>query len=235
MKKKVILSSSAVYFAEYIKSLDIDVHTDYWNASVDKRISDHADISYFFDSKDTLFVSESVKETSVSFIDNCKDVVIVQDKQSENYPFDVQLNCVAVGKYFICNVKTVSAQILEHMENIGFKIISVKQGYTKCSVLPVTDNAIITDDSSVCDVCKKHNIDVLYISKGNVNLSGFPYGFIGGVGGKISENLILFNGDISKHCDYDKILMFLKQHKVDWVCAEGELVDIGSILPLYKV
>ena len=235
MKKKVILSSSAVYLAEYIQSLGIDVHTDYCNLSVDKRISDHADISYFFDTQDTLFVAESVKETCGIFSNVCGDLVVVQDKQSENYPYDVQLNCVAVGKYFICNVNTVSAQILKHMKNLGFKIINVKQGYTKCSVLPVTDNAIITDDPSVCDACIMHNIDTLLVSKGNVNLQGFPYGFIGGVGGKISDNLILFNGDIRKHFDYKKIEMFLAKYNVDWVCAEGVLIDIGSILPLYKV
>ncbi len=235
MRKKVILSSSAVYLAEYIQSMGVDVFADYCNLSVDKRISDHADVSYFFDSQDTLFVSKSVEDTIDSFRDVYKNVVIVQDEQTENYPFDVQLNCVAVGKHFICNKKTVSKQILEHMKNLGFEIINVNQGYTKCSVLPVTENAIITDDSSVYDVCQKHNIDVLLISKGNIKLQGFPYGFIGGTGGKISVNKILFNGDIRNHCDYDKIEMFLKQHNIDWVCTEGELIDIGSILPLYKV
>ena len=235
MIKKVIISPSAVYLAEYIQSLGVDVYTDYCNFSVDKRISDHADVSYFFDAQDTLFVAKSVEDTIDNFKGVCKNIVIVQDNQSENYPSDVQLNCVAVGKHFICNKKTVSKLILEHMDKLGFEIINVNQGYTKCSILPVTDNAIITDDLSVYEACQKHNIDVLLVSKGNVNLQGYSYGFIGGTGGKISDNLILFNGDIRNHYDCEKIEVFLKQHNIDWVCTAGELIDIGSIIPLYKV
>jgi hypothetical protein len=62
----------------------------------------------------------------------------------------------------------------------NFNIIDVKQGYTKCSVLPVSNNAFITDDISIYNQCVSFGIDVLYVGKGDVSLPGYNYGFIGG-------------------------------------------------------
>ena len=73
---------------------------------------------------------------------------------------------------------------------------------------------------------------MLKISKGSVYLPGFDYGFIGGASGKIADDEIIFNGDISKHPDYKNIMSFLCKHNVKAVSFKDKLEDIGSIIPI---
>lgn len=235
MLKTVILSPNAKSVIEFIKKSGISCFSDYSNNSVSENISDHADISFFFDGDDTLFIAKE-SEKSVKFLNEfCKNVIVISENLGNNYPEDVKLNCIRLGDYFICNLLTVSPDVLIHMKNKGMKIIDVKQGYTKCSVLPVSDNALITDDVSIYKSCMSAGLDVLYVSKGDVKLNGFDYGFIGGCAGRISKNLIVFCGNIKKHRDYKIILDFLDKYNVKYYCSDDELTDVGSILPVYKV
>lgn len=232
MKKAVIASKLSREASEYIKTKGIDILSFPDNYSVDKRVAHHSDLSFFFDGKDTLFVAKEMADYADLLLKYCNNVIVINDELGEKYPKDVLLNCVCVGNNFICNPKTVSREIFDKMKTSGYNIVSVNQGYTKCSVVPVNENAIITDDESVADECIKAGIDVLEISKGSVVLKGYDYGFIGGTAGKISDSEIIFNGDITKHPDYDVIHAFLQKYNITDVSFEGELEDIGSIILL---
>ena len=61
--------------------------------------------------------------------------------------------------------------------------IHVKQGYTRCSLLPVDDRSFITSDAGIAKTLAEHDTDVLLIHPGHIHLPGFDYGFIGGTGG----------------------------------------------------
>lgn len=149
------------------------------------------------------------------------------------YPDDVKLNCALIGNKLICNTKTVAREILEYADSNGFTVINVNQGYAKCSICVVNENAIITDDKSIFTAAGKFLNDVLFVSKGSIKLDGYNYGFIGGCCGKIDKNKIAFNGAIESHTDHNNIIDFLSKHNVE--CVEmhrNPLYDIGGILPL---
>ena len=77
-----------------------------------------------------------------------------------------------------------------------------------------------------------YTIDVLLIEKGHVALDGFEYGFLGGASGCI-ENTVYFNGDLSKHPDFEKICRFIESQNCRVRYFEGEpLADIGSVIYL---
>lgn len=234
MKRGVIASRLAPQIAEYIKNGGFDILSFANGEAVDSRVSHHSDLFFFFDGKNTLYAAREMAHHKDILSEYCENVVVTDDILGKSYPLDVPFNCVCVGKNFICNKNTVSRCILENMEQKGYNVIDVKQGYTKCSVAVVHENAIITDDESIFDGCVKNGIDCLKVSKGSVHLSGFDYGFIGGSSGKISANEIIFNGDITKHPDYSEIEMFLNKHNINAVYSSDALTDIGSIICLQE-
>lgn len=230
MKKTVIASKISEVATDYLKNAGVEVLSFPDNPNVDKRVAHHSDLSFFFDGNDTLFVAKEMSEYADLLKSYCQNVVVIKKELGKEYPKDVLLNCVCVGRNFICNSETVSDEVFDKMKNSGYNIVDVKQGYTKCSVVPVSDNAILTDDESIYAECVKSGIDVLKVSKGSVILHGFDYGFIGGATGKISEREIIFNGDITKHPDYNEIDLFLKKYGINAISFNGKLEDIGSII-----
>lgn len=208
----------------------LDFH---YNPAVGKNIAHHADISFLDCCDGTVFAAREMSEYVCVIKSYGYNVQIISEHLGKAYPNDVLLNCVPMGEFLICNTDTVSQTVLHHFKNK--KIINVRQGYTKCSVIPVNGNALITDDESIANECTLNGIDVLKVSKGSVCLPGFNYGFIGGTAGKISDNQIAFNGDISTHADHFEIINFLSKYKIKAVSlCSGPLLDIGSLIVLKR-
>lgn len=148
------------------------------------------------------------------------------------YPADAAYNIALVSIYTFLNTKNIDNVLFDNIKN---KPIDIKQGYAKCSICIVDENSIITEDEGITKAAIANNIDVLKISKGQVELKGFEYGFIGGSSGKIAKNLLAFAGDITKHIDYSAIREFCLQKGVEIISlGKGALTDIGSILPVYE-
>lgn len=157
------------------------------------------------------------------------DLTLSNEHTNENYPHDVLFNCVALGDNLLCNTKTVSRLILQEAQSRKVNVIHTNQGYTKCSVCRVSDNAVITADASIHKACAERGIDSLLVCADGVTLSGYDCGFIGGATGSDNEN-IYFCGDISLHPDGDKIIEFCKRHKKSVISlTDEELYDVGSI------
>lgn len=199
--------------------------------NLDDEISSHADLSFFKFDDGTLFINESLKgeigESEGSF-----GRVYVKGI-STPYPNDIKLNCALIGRNLLCNTKYASKEILEYAENNNIRIIHTNQGYSKCSVCIVNDNAVITEDDGIAYLLKNYQIEVLKITKGNVYLSDDHYGFIGGASGKLNNEELYFSGDISSHTDYDKILEFLNKHNIKPVFNKNRrLNDFGGFIKI---
>ena len=198
---------------------------------LEKPVSAHPDMS-MMKIKERLFVYDDIN----SMFTNFNTTAISRGHEAKRvleYPDNVALNCAVVGDRIICNTKYASKQVLEYAENMGLTIIHVNQGYAKCSVCVVSDNAVITEDESISSECTKHGIDVLKITKGFVKLDGYDYGFIGGCSGLLEEKLLAFNGNIKLHPDCMQITDFCKMHGVDIICLNNEqLYDVGRIIRL---
>ena len=200
------------------------------NPMFDGAVSGHSDM-FISKINGELFVDNSVKEL-FTFVKNVK-VLNREAVVSENiyrYPEDIEFNCVHVGKSLICNRKHTHSEIIKYAENNNINIINVNQGYAKCSVCVVSDNAIITEDDSIAKNATENGIDVLQIKKGFVKLPGYDYGFIGGCSGLIEKELIVFNGNIENHPDFDRIHKFCEHYNVKILSLSDEvLCDIGTI------
>ncbi len=159
-----------------------------------------------------------------------KGIVITDKHLSTNYPGEVLLNAVVLSDYIICNTNTVAEEILAFAKEEGKTVIHVNQGYTKCAVCVVSDAAIITEDESIYESCKD-KLDVLLIKKGEVELPGYEYGFIGGAAALIDDSVYFF-GNIEAHPNYTAIHEFVRKHNKKTVSLSSteKLLDIGGII-----
>jgi len=152
---------------------------------------------------------------------------------SRNYPWDISYNVARIGEYAVCNVMYTDKVLISCLEDSGVKIIDVRQGYAKCSICIVDNEAIVTSDEGIYRSLSKFGFDILKIQPGSILLKGMDYGFIGGASGLISKNDIAFTGNIMLHPDYKKIEKFLcKYNKEIKALDSGKLMDAGTFIPL---
>ncbi len=224
----VVMSNENPQFVKESVHLGINVLPTEQCNDVLPAVNRHADMlfSYLGGGKYLIEKSQTKLKSELDRLSGftCKDCVSL----GPNYPDDILLNTCIIGNLAICCKKNIHPAFKE-----SFEIIEVPQGYSKCSVCVVDKHSIITDDKSIYNACKGHNIDALLIRKGSVRLNGFDYGFIGGCCGKISEDTIAFCGNLDTHCDALKIKSFLSERNVTYISlGKLELTDIGSILPI---
>ena len=159
------------------------------------------------------------------------EVVCGASSVKGTYPYDAAYNICVAGKTAFCNTKTADETALSHLQDNGFSIVHVNQGYTKCSTAVVSENAVITADTGIYKAACGAGFDALLIESGGVTLKGFSYGFFGGCCGKTSKNKLFINGSIKNHPSADKILSFLEKQDVE-IIEGGALppADIGSLI-----
>ncbi len=223
----LMTEKSPASFRSYF--IDKIMHAD--NPYIDSRVAHHTDLSVF-SFGDTVvcapfifgFLSEKLEGTEV----------ICGEKPFSPYPDEVMYNAVLVGRKLFCNVKHTSAAVLCEAEKRGIKPVSVPQGYTKCSTIPVTDGAVITSDISVARAAEKEGLDVLHVSNRGVLLSGFDCGFIGGTAVNTGDEIV-FTGDLSTVPDGVRISDFIESYGKKTVSFPGEpLLDIGSPAVIFR-
>lgn len=231
--KTVIAGGLSEKTERSLKELGIDIIKIQPIKNADRRISSHADLVFLplggnnsaIAQETELLLSKSEPIASMNLLKSGISI-------SSEYPLDCPLNCVIIGKYIICNVDTVRKDVLEYCRRNFFEIINIKQGYTKCSVVPVSERAIITDDISVYNGCRD-KLDVLAVEKGFVRLDGFNYGFIGGSAGKLGHDLLGFTGRINDNTVRSQIEDFCALYDVRCVYLSDEKIyDVGSIIPI---
>ena len=191
-----------------------------------KGLSFHPDMQLAHMGNDRILVHKSAFEYYGKFI----PAEVGESGNLGTYPDDVAYNVAIVGKHMICNEKYTDKKILG---TFGGEIINVKQGYSKCSVAVVDENSVITSDDGIYAVLKGHNMNVLKIGQGHIELAGYEYGFIGGACGKLKKDLLAFTGNIKKHPYFTEIDSFCRNVGVyPYSLSNESLVDVGSILPL---
>ncbi|MBE6639056.1 MAG: hypothetical protein E7616_06345 [Ruminococcaceae bacterium] len=152
--------------------------------------------------------------------------VVVTNYSAENrYPGDIGMDALSVGKFLFCLPQYTCPEILA-----GRTVVPVKQGYAACSALKVSEDAIVTSDSSIALAAEKKGIAVLRIRPGFIELPGYDYGFIGGTAFCLGDTLY-FAGDLSMHPDGDAIADFCKNRGVTAksLLVGKKLMDLGFL------
>lgn len=216
IKKEVYISKYAYKETiDYIKSKDYEIKEIFNPGLVGAEICHHPDI----------FMCKSGVKPYHDIFHGSKNSLGLK------YPKDAIYNGCSTGKFFIHNLKITHPNLLSFVMERDIKPVHVSQGYARCNTLPVNETSIITSDVGIYKACNKiGGIHVLLISTGDVILPDFPYGFIGGTAGTIGNEMV-FNGDLSKHKDFEIIVDFLEERSIKPIWFENlPLKDIGSII-----
>ena len=161
--------------------------------------------------------------------------IITDEVPRKNYPYDVLLNSLKIGNKIFGLKKAMSKALISFADSNGFEIINVNQGYTKCSVCPISENAIITADEGIAATAKVNGVDVLKITDGYVELKGYNTGFIGGASG-VFDDKVYFCGNIYKHPDAEKIIDFCAKYQKSCISLSNEpLFDVGTLFFIRKL
>ncbi len=202
-----------------------------------EAISGHPDISFCHLGGSKVVVSPESFEHYVKELSR-HGFEVVRGKKTPKikYPDNICYNAAIIGRRVIHKLSHIDEVLLRELECKDIKKINVKQGYSKCSICIVGENAIITADSKINESARKNGVDSLLVRAGGIVLDGFEYGFIGGCSGLVSENEIFFAGDILNHQDGSLIMDFLEKNGKSAVFCEGQkLLDVGSIIPLKEM
>lgn len=196
-------------------------------------VSSHPDMLLFF-APDAIYTTGSYLQIALPMLNQIaaavgKPIRTVAGEVGGQYPSDILLNAAHVGKYLFCREAHTAAEILD----CGYCPADVRQGYAKCSTLPIGDTALITADPSIANAARMRGLDVLQIAPGNVTLPGYDVGLIGGAASCSlyrHTDEILFCGNPDLHPDADAIRGFCSRHGVCPVSLSSEpLYDVGTI------
>ncbi len=193
-------------------------------------ICGHTDIMLHKINSDTVITEPSVYDY---FAEKLKNITVLKGNTvlDSKYPHDIAYNCARVGNNIFCNEKFTDKKILNYYRENGYNIINSKQGYAKCSICIVSDNAIITSDKNISMLAEKNKIDVLTVNDDKIALKGFEHGFIGGATGLISKDILAVNGDINLHSDCDRIVDFCSTYNIKVLSLnDNQITDIGSLI-----
>ncbi len=221
MRKVIHLAAGAAAEpADHFLQLGFDIDRVSSSGTVAEPVSDHTDM---FMCK--LGVRDEAKV--ISYFDE-------KDKRtglSSAYPLDIPYNAACTGFYLIHNLRYTAPAVLDAARGAGMKLVDVRQGYAKCSVVIVDEDSVITYDRGIAAACRNAGMHVLVTAPGHVLLPGYDTGFIGGTSGRVGDT-VYFYGDLAAHPDCEAIAGFIEERglKVKWFGGRP-LTDIGSIIP----
>ena len=213
-----------------LKKLNYDVIKIPKDNNLYEAINGHTDIQLNILNNNTLIVNKNInlsfkellKTKNINFIESDSTLL-------SKYPSNISLNAYITENYLVHNLKFTDKKILEYCKNK--KSINVNQGYTKCSILPLREKSIITNDTGIYNILKNENFDILLLPFGDIELTGFNYGFIGGVGGMISNDSMAFFGSLDNYAFGNEVKKFLYKYDIKPIyLSNTKLIDRGSLL-----
>lgn len=211
-------------------------------------ISSHPDI-FFFQDKESLIYAPNAPKKWIKELKKRK-IRLTEGKKEVGmkYPETVPYNAVGIGDLLIHNTKYTDPKILSLYE----KHISVNQGYTRCNLLALSENAFITSDEAISrellvnsQQTQGHRVaesqgqcqsqsqqptaKILHIDPKQIKLEGQKNGFFPGCCGVWKNNLIVCGS--TRHLKEKEALdKFLQDNNFNLIeLYDGELIDVGSI------
>lgn len=152
-----------------------------------------------------------------------------------SYPGCAAYNVLLLDKMAIFNQKCIDIGLKNVLFDLGYRPVYIKQGFARCSVCVVREDAVITADTGIAAALRMESVDVLLIRPGFISLPGYDTGFLGGASFKIADNMLAFTGRLDGHPDGDQIFTFLEKYGVCAVTLSKQpIFDIGSAIPLIE-
>lgn len=202
--------------------------------SLPAPVASHPDMLLFF-APDAIFCDGSYlshAEAQLLRISQAagKPLQAVDASLGDTYPADVLFNALPLGKHLFCHPSATAREIRTHG---AYSTIPVRQGYAKCSALPVGDGALISADPSILAAARENGIDTLGIDAGGIALAGYDYGFIGGCGSFSpyeSTDTVYLCGNPRLHPQGSEMERFCHAHGIALrPLCDVPLTDVGTI------
>lgn len=216
---------------EHIKTFHDDIIFLPDISSLPKEIAFHTDLGCFF-VKDTLICCPEIYDfLKIELKDRNIKLLKGEKIPTGGYPKDIFYNAAIISNYMFCKEECTEPIILQKITDLGYEIVNVKQGYTKCSISKVSERSIITSDKEIEEKAKERGIRTFFASNEGVKLNGFNNGFIGGASFLI-EKMIYFTGNLNDHPQIKELYLYptLNGVLINW-CEAAPLYDYGS--PIY--
>ncbi len=220
----IISNKASLEFKNFLTNQNIEFIETIDNPNLDRRIGDHPDLSLFALDNDNIIVAAEVfdyyknKLTGKNFFKG--------SSVSEKYPKDSIYNLLTFKDFYIHNDFT-EEKIERILKERNYKHLFVKQGYSRCSIIPLRES-LLTSDYGIYKTLKD-KVDIILLENDKIELHGFDQGFIGGTCGLVQDKLI-FTGDISRHKSFEKIKKACDRENIDIIYPVIPLVDLGSLI-----
>ncbi len=157
-------------------------------------------------------------------------MTFTSESAGEKYPYDCIFNALIIGDKMFVKTDTCARAVLDYAAGSGITVIHTNQGYPACTVLPLGDNHAVTSDKGMADILRYNGISVTQIENGDISLSPYEYGFIGGTAG-ILDRTVYFLGDPSLHRDFEKIRSAIFEAGMTYKALSDEpLADLGRLI-----
>ena len=136
------------YLSKYFDVIKLPLSNDVY-----EEISGHSDIFYCkLQNKIICAPNAPIRE---------KEFIVGKNLVGRTYPYDVSYNACQIGD-FIIGSKYTDSMISTN--------ITVKQGYTKCSICVTSKNSCITSDRGIDKILKGNGINSDFIEENNIKL-----------------------------------------------------------------
>ncbi|MBM0047090.1 hypothetical protein JNO63_08285 [Anaerococcus sp. mt242] len=221
----IISHKSTNEFKNFLQKNNFDFIETIDNPNLDPRIADHPDLSIFNLDGENMVIDKSV---FVYYQEKLTNINLIAGENVETkYPYDSLYNIYKGTDFYIHNEFT-EKNISTYLKNKNIKHYLIKQGYTRCSLVPMGDK-VLTSDYGIFKALKD-KIDIVLLKEENIPLDGFDNGFLGGTCGFFDDTLI-FNGNIEKLNSFDIIRNEANKSGIKLLYpTNSKLLDTGSIL-----
>lgn len=191
-------------------------------------IASHPDIFFFQAAKDQLvFAPNTPKEWIARLHKAGVKLMRGQKPVGSLHPETTHYNAVGTQNRLIHQLRHTDERILRLYE--GKQQLDVKQSYTRCNLLSITEQAFITSDLDIYRKLTGQHCEVLFIDPNQIHLEGHDYGFFPGCCG-VFRNQFVVCGNTSLLKEKQELDEFLSKHGFSLIeLYDGELTDLGSI------
>lgn len=196
-------------------------------------IATHPDIYFFPFASNGLVFAPNVPKTWIAELHRNKIKLVKGGKPlGKRHPETTYYNACSSENLLIHRLKHTDHKILDLCRSK--RHIDVRQAYTRCNLLAISDTAFITSDTAIYNTLTREGCDVLLVDPHQIRLDGHEYGFFPGCCG-LMGNKLLVCGSVRSLSEKVVLLAFLKRHHIELLeLYDGPLTDVGSIICLFS-
>ncbi|WP_337961167.1 DUF6873 family GME fold protein [Caloramator sp. mosi_1] len=133
-----------------LKSMGINIIKTQKQKVLYEAVSYHPDILFHHLGGKEIVIAPNIEDKLYYALENEGfNLIIGKNKLERKYPKDVLYNVARLRDVAILNIRHTDEVLLEELDRRKIKLIDVKQGYAKCSVCIVSEDAIITSDIGI--------------------------------------------------------------------------------------